>query len=284
MKKAYKGFNVNSNNELYCRDFIFEVGKDYKIDGEIELCKRGFHFCWNLNDVNFFYNLKTSVICEVEILGNIKNEVNMSKSVTDHIKIIRVLKSEDVLIISNIGKNNTGYLNSGNDNSGNYNSGDYNSGHRNSGNRNSGNDNSGNDNSGNDNSGNDNSGNYNSGNDNSGNYNSGNYNSGFFNINKNKCFIFDTLSNLTVSEFIDSKYYEALISETIILNQWINFTKEEKEIDKAKELIGGYFKMYEHKEAYKLWWGKLTEQNKEIIQEIPNFCKDKFFKITGIEI
>ena len=39
--KSYKGFNKN----LCCRDFQYEVGKEYEMDGDITVCKRGFHAC-----------------------------------------------------------------------------------------------------------------------------------------------------------------------------------------------------------------------------------------------
>ncbi|HNU60694.1 MAG TPA: hypothetical protein PKL04_00690, partial [Methanofastidiosum sp.] len=178
---------------------------------------------------------------------------------------------------------------SGNRNSGNRNSGDCNSGNCNSGNRNSGDYNSGNRNSGYYNSGNYNSGYYNSGNYNSGDYNSGNYNSGvysngFFNTKQHKIFIFDMPTKMTTSEFKNSTYFDALTSEDLILTEWINYTEKEKAKDKAKELIGGYLKKYEYKEACQIWWNKLTKTNKQIIQSIPNFNKDIFFEITGIKL
>ena len=91
-------------------------------------------------------------------------------------------------------------------------------------------------------------------------------------------------TNLTASEFKQSKYFHALVSEYLILTDWINYTSEEKSTDKAKELIGGYLKKYEYKEACKSWWDKLTKENKNIIKSTPNFDKDIFFEITGIKI
>jgi len=49
-------------------------------------------------------------------------------------------------------------------------------------------------------------------------------------------------------------------------------------------VIGGYLKTYKYKEACGTWWKKLTEENKKIIQKIPNFDKNKFYHITGIEL
>ena len=43
--KAYKGFDKN----MQCRGFQYEIGKEYDIDGEIELCKQGFHDCNSFN-------------------------------------------------------------------------------------------------------------------------------------------------------------------------------------------------------------------------------------------
>ena len=226
---GYKGFNVKEDGTLYCRDMTFKVGDMAEVKGPLVICKNGIHFCWNLNDVNDYYNLRDSVICEVEPLGEIVADIDGKKCCTNKLKIKRMLTKEEVLKISNTGNENTGYINSGD-------------------------------------------------------CNSGNFNSGFFNENENKCYIFDKLSDMTVLQFRNSRFYEALNSVPFILTEWVEYTEEEKKADKAKALIGGYLKKYEYKEACKTWWDKLSDKNKKIIQEIPNFDAEKFYRITGIRI
>ena len=89
---------------------------------------------------------------------------------------------------------------------------------------------------------------------------------------------------MTVREFQKSKYYSAIYSSAFILTEWIEYTAEEKSTDKAKELIGGYLKQYDYKEACAKWWAEMSAENREIIQQIPNFDADKFFEITGIRV
>ena len=66
--KAYKAFNA----DMTCRDFQYEEGKTYKIKGEPQMCKRGFHACLNLLDVFNHYSGeigKDIVVYEVELEG-----------------------------------------------------------------------------------------------------------------------------------------------------------------------------------------------------------------------
>ena len=261
-------------------------------------------------------------LCEIEPLSKIVSKKN--KLGTNKIKIVREIiddELDDLLMrrngntgIFNIGNYNSGNYNSGCHNSGNFNSGDFNSGYFNSGCHNSGNYNSGNWNSGYCNSGNYNSGNYNSGYcnsgchnsgyynsgchnsgchnsgcHNSGNYNSGNWNAcnhstGFFNTQERTITIFNQDSGMTYDEFINSKYYDALTSVQLRLTKWHCFTDEEKKYSSERQPIGGELIPYTYKEACKNWWNELSDNAKEIIMEIPNFDKDIFYEITGIEV
>ena len=65
--KAYKGFNT----DLTCRDFQYEVGKEYEQKGKIEVCENGFHACENPMDVFGYYSPNKSRYCEVEQSGTI---------------------------------------------------------------------------------------------------------------------------------------------------------------------------------------------------------------------
>ena len=70
--KAYKGLIKHDDGTLWCRDMQYEVGKTYTYDGEINLCKSGFHACHELCQVWQFYpNNGNIVFYEVECGGSI---------------------------------------------------------------------------------------------------------------------------------------------------------------------------------------------------------------------
>jgi hypothetical protein len=291
---------------------------------KLELCTDTcFHYCDSLQQVHGFYSvLENNRFCEIEVLG--EEISDGEKCGSNHIKIVREIVGEELNILKglvngnsgifNSGYYNSGYYNSGNGNSGDHNSGDWNSGYHNSGDfnsggynsgyRNSGYYNSGYHNSGGYNSGYHNSGGYNSGYRNSGYYNSGNYNSGDFNSGgfnsglfnscnfssgifcsiEPKINIFNMPTNMTMREFLNSKYYNAIISSDFNLTEWIPYTEEETEKDESKKLIGGYLKTYTYQEACKNWWNGLSRKNKAIICSMPNFDANVFKEITGIEV
>ena len=62
---SYKGFDKN----LRCRDFQFEIGKTYAMDGEIVACKRGFHTCEFPLDIFKYYTPGESRFCLVKQQG-----------------------------------------------------------------------------------------------------------------------------------------------------------------------------------------------------------------------
>ena len=63
---GYKAFK----NDLSCRGFQYEIGKTYTVDGDIGLCKRGFHFCRYPLQVFEYYDEKARM-CLIEADGEI---------------------------------------------------------------------------------------------------------------------------------------------------------------------------------------------------------------------
>ena len=130
-----------------------------------------------------------------------------------------------------------------------------------------------------------NSGNWNSGDWNSGVANKCDYSNGVFcNEADNNIRIFNRPSGMSLSDFYNSRYWNAICSAPFYLTEWIGYTQVEKEADPKKELVGGYLKTYTTEEAWANWWKELSEENKEIIKEIPNFDAEIFKDITGIEV
>ena len=273
MVKGYKGFN----QDLTCRGFQYEIGKTYEYDGDIELCRQGFHFCRKLQNVHDFYNLKQSRICEIEADGKIEDDG--IKSVCSRISIVRELSREEIDAAVNTGEGNTGLFNSGDGNSGDHNSGDWNSGDRNSGNGNSGDSNSGDWNSGDGNSGDRNSGDWNSGN-----RNSGNGNSGCFCACNNSSGIFMTkkIAYEAFNKLLTEREYDALINSDgfMILQRFSLYSfKARTEKNGQKRLVH-----LSYKASWRMFWQSLTPEQKLTIKRIPHFDADVFYEITGIRL
>ena len=265
MKKAYKVFEP----DWICRNYDYKrngnvIGEIYEMDGEIEICERGFHYCPKLvNCFNYYGFNSNNKVAEIEILGDIKDDGG-DKEVTNKFKIIRELSWHEVLELVNVGSSNTGNRNSGNGNSGDGNSGNRNSGNRNSGNRNSGDGNSGN--------------------WNSGNWNSGNRNSGYLNtITPGSILVFNKeCSRETWNKAIkpDFMYFN-------VLNKFIyicDMTDEEKENNPDYETLGGYLRKITYKEAWKYSWNNADKENRKLVLKLPNFDNEIFKEITGIDV
>ena len=192
----------------------------------------------------------------------------------------------------NTGNRNTGNRNIGNCNTGDCNTGDWNTGNRNTGNRNTGNRNTGNRNTGDYNTGNRNTGDYNTGNRNTGDYNTGDwnkssFNTGCFNTEEQKIMLFNKPSDMTYREWMDSdaRYLLNQIPKNVV--EWVDeedMTDEEKTAYPTYETIGGYLKTLDESESGQLWWNGLSDCDKQIIKNIPNFDPDIFYECTGIKV
>ena len=294
--KGFKVFNPDWTCNPNGKPFQYAVGGTYEEDVKPMVCDRGFHFCEKAADCFNYYQFNPeNKVAEVLALGEV--DTDGTKSCTNKIQIVREIPWAELLEIVNTGKGCTGLCNSGNRNSGDWNSGDWNSGDCNSGNRNSGDWNSGDCNSGNRNSGDWNSGNRNSGNRNSGNRNSGNRNSGdwnkcnfsngCFNTVSPKIYLFNKPSEWTYGDWLNSEACYLLnqipgdVLEYIYLS---DMTDEEKAAHPEAETTGGYLKILDNSECAVIWWRGLSDRQKAVITAIPNFDKEIFKQITGIDV
>ena len=319
MEKVIKGYKVfnpdwtcNPNGNL----------KQYTCPGKFEediipkKCARGMHFCKKAADCFNYYDFDPkNKVAEVIAYGDIEEDGD--KCCTNKLEIVREIPWNELLEIVNTGEGCTGIHNSGDRNSGNYNSGNRNSGNYNSGKRNSGDYNSGNRNSGNYNSGKRNSGgcnigdcnvgswntgdcnigDCNTGNRNVGNWNAGNWNvgdwnkcnfsNGCFNTASQKIYLFNKPSEWTYLDWLHSearRLLNQIHSEIVEYILFADMTDGEKKAHPEAETTGGYLKKVDNSKNDITWWDNLNDEEKEIIKSIPNFDKDIFKEITGIDI
>lgn len=309
MVKGYKVFEAN----WQCKGKQYTCPGIFEEDVEPHVCESGMHFCKVAVDCFEYYLFRPyNKVAEVIAYGDIAEEGN--KCCTNKLEIVREIPWAELLEIVNTGKgctgrgnigdcntgnynsgnynsgnynsgsHNSGYSNGGKSNSGHYNTGDYNSGHYNTGNYNTGNYNRGRGNSGHWNSGNWNTGNYNSGNRNTGDWNKTNYSNGCFNTEDTKIYLFNKPSEWTYVDWLnsDAHYILATIPDNIL---WVShMTDDEKKEHPEAEFTGGYLKEVNTSKSVINWWHSLAIYEKRAIKAIPNFDKEIFKEITGIDV
>jgi hypothetical protein len=248
MVKGYKVFNP----DWTCQGFKYEVGKTYELTGELRICSNGFHFCKRASDCFNYYPFDSkNKVAEVIARGNIMEDGN--KCCTNKVEIVREIPWQELLTIVNEGLNNTGLRNTGNRNTGDGNAGNWNTGDRNTGECNTGD------------------------------WNATNYSCGVFCTEPQKILIFDKPSDWTLKDWRNSEAYYLLSQIQTVF--WVNssdMTPEEKELHPEHETTGGFLKTVHLTEAAEKWWSELSDREKQVIRDIPNFDADKFYKITGI--
>ena len=295
--KGYKVFNPNWT----CRGFQYEVGKIFEEDVKPRCCDRGFHFCEKAADCFSYYSFNSkNKVAEVVALGEV--DTDGKKSCTNKIQIVREIPWQELLTIVNTGKDCTGFCNTGNRNTGDCNTGDWNTGDCNTGNRNTGDCNTGNRNTGNRNTGDWNTGNRNTGNRNTGDCNTGDcntgdwntgdwnkssFNTGCFNTEEQKITLFNKPSDITYNDWLrsDARYLLNQIPKDVV--EWVyeeDMTDEEKAANPTYETTGGYLKVLNESECGQLWWGSLSDFQKNYIKSIPNFDAEIFEQCTGIKV
>ena len=237
------------DKDMRCCGFQFEVGKEYKKENNgrpLKLCSDTvFHYCKTLQQVLDFYNCYDKNNRYFEIEVLGEEITDGKKCGSDHIKIVREIVGDELKLMMGLVNNNTGLFNSGYFNSGNFNSGDCNSGVA----------------------------------------NKCNYSNGVFcNEDDKNIRIFNKASGMSLKDFYESRYWEAIKNAPFKLTKWIEYTAEEKAADPQKELVGGYLRTYTMEESWENWWNELSDEDRQIIMEIPNFDPEIFKDITGIEV
>ena len=243
--KGYKVFD----KDWTCRGFQYEVGKTYEMKEDPVCCESGFHFCGKLIDCFNYYDFDSeNKVAEIEALGAIDDDGNEEKYCTNKIKIVRELTWHEVLDLVNTGKDNIGRGNAGNWNAGNWNAGNWNTGD----------------------------------------WNSTDFSTGCFNTKEEKIRLFNKRSNWTYRDWRCSSARDLMCDCPYTKTVWINekyMTDSEKEENPTWERTGGYLKIIEatNKDKQK-WWDNLDDEDQEEIKSLPNFDKEIFKEITGIEV
>ena len=127
----------------------------------------------------------------------------------------------------------------------------------------------------------------NTGNRNTGDWNKSSFNTGCFNTVEQKIMLFNKPSDMTYHEWIDSdaRYLLNRIPKNVV--EWIyseDMTDEEKAEHPTHKTTGGYLKVLDESECSQLWWGSLSDRQKNIIKAIPNFDAEIFFQCTGVRV
>lgn len=88
---AYKGFDEN----FCCRDFQYEVGKEYHITGDLKICKNGFHACKDLINTFNYYPMGNSRFAIVKLWGDVLYGDN--KMCASNIEIVEELSLKNIV-------------------------------------------------------------------------------------------------------------------------------------------------------------------------------------------
>lgn len=83
----------------------------------------------------------------------------------------------------------------------------------------------------------------------------------------------------------DARYLLNQIPKKVV--EWVyseDMTDEEKAEHPTHETTGGYLKVLDESECGQLWWGSLSDRQKNIIKAMPNFDPEIFEACTGIRV
>ena len=86
-------------------DMKYEIGKTYRIDGELVICENGFHYTDNVLMIHRWYDSESYDIFEVEPGGDVLWENEGHKYCSEEITLIRQLSEDEVHELEEIAYN-----------------------------------------------------------------------------------------------------------------------------------------------------------------------------------
>jgi uncharacterized protein (DUF2237 family) len=190
-------------------------------------------------------------------------------------------------------KTSTGYCSTGNHSISNYSTGHFSTGYFSTGNHSTGNFSTGYCSTGYCSTGDHSTGDHSTGNHSTGDFSTGNHSTGDFSISDYSTGHFSTEDYsgfgafnkpCTLEEWENAKKPELL---KLVMTEWIPqyaMTSTEKEENLEYETTGGYLRVYSYKEAWRNSWDNATDEDKELLYALPNFDKEVFKEISGIDL
>ena len=110
-----------------------------------------------------------------------------------------------------------------------------------------------------------------------------------FNTKEQPLYLFNKPTDFTRDEFrnIFPNEYNLLFCSLFPLTEWIDerdMSDKEKKANPSCKTTGGYLKERTYHEAWRIMWDSWTKKQQKSIKKLPNFDKDIFKEITGIEV
>lgn len=68
------------------------------------------------------------------------------------------------------------------------------------------------------------------------------------------------------------------------MQSWCYVTESRKRVVPECSVTGGFLKNIEGEKERQEWWDSLTKESKDIVMSLPNFDKNIFKEITGIDV
>ena len=98
--------------------------------------------------------------------------------------------------------------------------------------------------------------------------------------------MFDVETDILVRDWERHQAYN-IMKNYLNPNIWVfssEMTGDQKKQYPSHETTGGFLKSISMHEAWSNMWHNLSDENKKVFTSLPNFDKDKFKLITGINV